>query len=61
MKLAQNLAGLETRRTDVLTLGGACYQGTDSLDIWIPSAASLAHRVRDVIAKTRAFATDVAV
>jgi len=31
------------------------------LDIWVPAAAGLAHRVRDVIAKTRALATDVAV
>lgn len=61
MELAENLSSLKTGRADVLTLGSSSDQGTDALDIWIPTTAGLAHGVRDVVTKARAFATDVAV
>ena len=60
-ELAENLSSLQTGGTDILTLGSSSDQGTDALDIWIPTAAGLAHGVRDVVTKARAFATDVAV
>lgn len=61
MELAENLSSLKTGRADILTLGGSSDEGTDALDIWIPTTAGLAHGVRDVVTKARAFATDVAV
>lgn len=60
-ELAENLSSLQTGGTDILTLGSSSDQSTDALDIWIPTTAGLAHGVRDVVTKARAFATDVAV
>ncbi len=39
----------------------SAYEGTDTLNIWIPAATSLAHGVRDIVAKAGAFAADIAV
>lgn len=60
-ELAENLSSLKAGGTNILTLGSPSNQGTDALNIWIPTTAGLAHGVRDVVTKTRAFATDVAV
>ena len=59
--LAGYFAGLEARGADILTLCLAAYEGTDALDIWIPATTSLAHGVRDIVAKAGPFAADIAV
>ena len=59
-ELADCLASLHAGCADVLTLGDATDEGANALDIWVPATASLAHGVRNVIAKAWALATDVA-
>jgi len=58
--LASNLAGLEAAGADVLTLGCTSNLGLYALDIWIPAAAGLAHRVGDAVAEAWSFAANVA-
>ncbi len=59
--LASYFASLQARRADILTLRCSANKGTNALDIWIPTAAGLAHGVGDVIAEAWSFAAYVAV
>ena len=43
-----------------MALGVTVYESTNALDIWIPATTGTAIRVRDIVAKARAFATDIA-
>lgn len=43
-----------------MTLGVSANQGTDALDIWVPSTAGTTLGVRYVISEAGAFAADVA-
>jgi hypothetical protein len=58
--LASDLAGFKARGADVLALAVTRDQGLDSLDVRVPSAASTTLGVRDIVAKARTFATDIA-
>lgn len=58
--LARDFAGLEARGAYVLALAVAGDQGLDPLNIRIPSATSTTLGVRDVVAKARTLATDIA-
>ncbi len=59
--LASYFAGLEAGRADILSLCLSANEGADALNIWIPATTSLAHGVRDIVAKAGAFAADIAV
>ena len=58
--LTCDFSGLEAGSADVLALGVAINEGADSLDIGVPTATGTTVRVRDIVAKARAFATDIA-
>lgn len=58
--LACDLSGLKAGGADVLTLAIAGDHGLDPLDIWIPSSACTTLGVRDIVAKARTLATDIA-
>jgi hypothetical protein len=60
-KLTSDFAGLQAGGANVLTLWSGSDQCAYALDVWIPAATRLAHRVGDVVAKAGAFAADIAV
>jgi hypothetical protein len=59
-RLARDLPSLHTGGADILSLAVAGDHGLDALDVWIPSTASTTLGVRDVVAKARTLATDIA-
>lgn len=56
---ALDLSGLDAPNAHVHALGVTLDQGTDALDVWIPTTGRTAVRVRDLHPETRTTTTNI--